>query len=119
MPVGPAISNSPVARRIRLSNSTARRPSRPYPGAIDLRSGCGYVGSTGIELALFYDRDYADLQRRPDAMPHYVFYEMGRNFYTFGDRHSASLPVLRCSSGMSVWMSNNSATSTPKTRRDD
>jgi hypothetical protein len=21
-------------------------------------------------------------------MPHYVFYEMGRNFYTFGDRHS-------------------------------
>ena len=21
-------------------------------------------------------------------MPHYYFYEMGRNFYTFGDRHS-------------------------------
>ena len=21
-------------------------------------------------------------------MPHYVFYEMGRNYYTFGDRHS-------------------------------
>jgi len=24
--------------------------------------------------------------RSPKAFPHYIFYEMGRNFYTFGDR---------------------------------
>jgi hypothetical protein len=51
-------------------------------------AGCGYVGLTGIELAMFYDHDYPELASHPKAMPHYVFYEMGRNFYTFGDRHS-------------------------------
>jgi len=52
-------------------------------------AGCGYVGSSGIELAMFYDWNYPALQKNPDAMPHYVFYEMGRNFFTLGDRHSA------------------------------
>ncbi len=52
-------------------------------------AGCGFVGSTGIELAMFYGWNYPALLRNPDAMPHYVFYEMGRNFYTLGDRHSA------------------------------
>ena len=51
-------------------------------------AGCGYVGVTGIELAMFYDHNYPGLKTRPAAMPHYVFYEMGRNYYTFGDRHS-------------------------------
>jgi hypothetical protein len=51
-------------------------------------AGCGYLGLTGIELAMFYDWNYPALQRNADTMPHYVFYEMGRNFYTFGDRHS-------------------------------
>ncbi len=51
-------------------------------------AGCGYVGATGIELAMFYDSNYPDLKAHPKAMPHYVFYEMGRNYYTFGDRHS-------------------------------
>lgn len=51
-------------------------------------AGCGYVGATGIELAMFYDNNYPELKTRPNAMPHYVFYEMGRNYYTFGDRHS-------------------------------
>lgn len=51
-------------------------------------AGCGYVGHTGIELALFYDHDLPRLAANPEAMPHYVFYEMGRNFYVFGDRHS-------------------------------
>jgi hypothetical protein len=51
-------------------------------------AGCGYIGVSGIELAMFYDRNYPDLKKNPDAMPHYAFYEMGRNFYTFGDRHS-------------------------------
>lgn len=51
-------------------------------------AGCGYVGATGIELAMFYDDNYPELKAHPNAMPHYVFYEMGRNYYTFGDRHS-------------------------------
>jgi hypothetical protein len=51
-------------------------------------AGCGYVGASGIELAMFYRWNYAALKRDPHAIPHYVFYEMGRNFFTFGDRHS-------------------------------
>lgn len=51
-------------------------------------AGCGYLGASGIELAMFYRWNYPALQRDPQAIPHYVFYEMGRNFYTFGDRHS-------------------------------
>lgn len=50
--------------------------------------GCGYVGVTGIEYAGFYDRDVSLLRSNPKAMPHYYFYEMGRNFYVFEDRHS-------------------------------
>lgn len=50
--------------------------------------GCGFVGATGIELAKFYQVDWPAFASNPSAMPHYVFYEMGRNFYTFGDRHS-------------------------------
>ena len=50
--------------------------------------GCAYIGATGIEFAGFYDEDCALLASNPKAMPHYYFYEMGRNFYTFGDRHS-------------------------------
>jgi hypothetical protein len=37
---------------------------------------------------MFYDHNYPALQKHPRAMPHYVFYEMGRNYYTFGERHS-------------------------------
>lgn len=82
------------------SDLTGRKP-RPYkqlhgkapiaavPGfEYTCGAGCGYVGSTGIELAMFYNWNYPALRKNPDAMPHYVFYEMGRNFYTFGDRHS-------------------------------
>jgi hypothetical protein len=50
--------------------------------------GCGFIGVTGIELAKFYDQDYPALRANPGSMPHYVYYEMGRNFFTFGDRHS-------------------------------
>jgi hypothetical protein len=50
--------------------------------------GCGNVGATNIELSGFYKSDYNLIVRSPKAFPHYVFYEMGRNFYTFGDRHS-------------------------------
>lgn len=59
------------------------------PGAdLTCGAGCGYVGATGIELAMFYDHDYPLLKTQPKTMPHYVFYEMGRNYYTFGDKHS-------------------------------
>jgi hypothetical protein len=51
-------------------------------------AGCGFVGASGIELAMFYRWNYPALKLDPQAIPHYVFYEMGRNFYTFGDRHS-------------------------------
>ncbi len=50
--------------------------------------GCGYIGVTGIEYAGFYDEDSRLLASKPKAMPHYYFYEMGRNFYTFEERHS-------------------------------
>lgn len=52
-------------------------------------AGCGYLGATGIELGMFYGWNYPALKRNSNAMPHYVFYEMGRNFYTLGERHSA------------------------------
>ena len=58
------------------------------PDGFTCGAGCGYIGVTGIELAMFYHSNYPALKKNPDAMPHYVFYEMGRNFYTFGDRHS-------------------------------
>ncbi len=79
---------------------TGRRPSplREFEGKVTIAAvpdydltcgaGCGYVGATGIELAMFYDYNYPELKAHTNAMPHYVFYEMGRNYYTFGDRHS-------------------------------
>jgi hypothetical protein len=50
--------------------------------------GCGYIGATGIEVAGFYATDYPLAARAPKAFSHYYFYEMGRNYYLFGDRHS-------------------------------
>lgn len=74
------------------------RPFKQFEGKVTIAAvpsaeltcgaGCGYVGATGIELAMFYDQNYPQLKSHPKAMPHYVFYEMGRNYYTFGDRHS-------------------------------
>lgn len=57
-------------------------------GELTCGYGCGYIGATGIEVSAFYRIDYPQIRRAPDAFPHYYFYEMGRNFYTFGDRHS-------------------------------
>lgn len=51
--------------------------------------GCGYIGATGIEVGGFYASDYPLVKTDTNAFAHYYFYEMGRNFYTFGDRHSA------------------------------
>lgn len=50
--------------------------------------GCGYVGATGIEASAFYSIDLPAFQKNPQSFQHYYFYEMGRNYFVFGDRHS-------------------------------
>lgn len=50
--------------------------------------GCGYVGATGIEVGKFDTEDWPEFRKNPDSFAHYYFYEMARNFYLFGDRHS-------------------------------
>ena len=50
--------------------------------------GCGYVGATGIEMTHFYDGHYPALKKDPNDVPHAYFYEMGRNYFTFGDKHN-------------------------------
>lgn len=50
--------------------------------------GCGYVGSTGIEVSAFYHIDLPKFEKQPESFQHYYFYEMGRNFFVFGDRAS-------------------------------
>jgi hypothetical protein len=57
-------------------------------GGLTCGVGCGYVGSTGVELAMFYEANVGEWKRDPLSFPHYGFYELGRNFYTFGERHS-------------------------------
>ena len=51
--------------------------------------GCGQLGSTGIEVTAFDRVDYPMVAKDRTAFPHYYFYEMGRNWFVFGDRHSA------------------------------
>lgn len=50
--------------------------------------GCGYVGATGIEIIQFYGDHLPSFKKNPKTMPHAYYYEMGRNFYTFGHKHS-------------------------------
>lgn len=50
--------------------------------------GCGTIGHIGIEVCDFYTHDYDIVNKNRDAFRHYYFYEMGRNFFVFGDRHS-------------------------------
>lgn len=57
-------------------------------GRLTCGLGCGWVGATGIEVAKFYNEDLPMVAKDPDAFPHYFFYEMGRNYFVFGDRHS-------------------------------
>lgn len=52
-------------------------------------AGCGRVGHTGIEVARFSRHDYPMVQKDMDAFAHYYFYEMGRNYFVFGNRHDA------------------------------
>lgn len=58
-------------------------------GRLTCGVGCGKIGAAGVEVCGFYDHDYALVQQDPRAFPHYYFYEIGRNYYVFGDRHSS------------------------------
>lgn len=48
--------------------------------------GCGFLGATGVEVGGFYDHDYPLVQKQPKAFPHLYFYEIGRNYFLFGDQ---------------------------------
>ena len=50
--------------------------------------GCGYVGATGIEMTRFYDGHYLGAKKNEKNIPHVYFYEMGRNYFGFGERHN-------------------------------
>lgn len=77
---------SPVARGLVDGKPTiAAVPD----GRLTCGLGCGAIGVTGVEVAGFYDHDYPLVQRTARAIPHLYFYEMGRNYYVFGDRHSS------------------------------
>jgi hypothetical protein len=52
-------------------------------------AGCGFIGATGIQAGGFYESVYPALSTMPNQVPHLYFYEMGRNFYTFGDKHES------------------------------
>lgn len=58
------------------------------PDGMTCGYGCGYVGATGIEMTKFYRGQVPRLQKDPKAVPHAYFYEMGRNYFTFGKRHN-------------------------------
>ncbi|MGD1979098.1 MAG: hypothetical protein PVJ98_06890 [Akkermansiaceae bacterium] len=58
-------------------------------GGLTCGYGCGYVGATGIEMTDFHRGHYPKLLKNNDAVPHAYFYEMGRNYFTFGRRHDA------------------------------
>lgn len=60
--------------------------------------GCGFVGATGNEASAFCRKDYPLAISDPGAFSHYYFYEMGRNYCAFRDRHSL------CVTGFAVFM---------------
>jgi len=67
-----------------------RAPIAAIPGGgLTCGFGCGFVGATGIEVNGFYNGTYESIKKDPRNTPHVYFYEMGRNFFTFGDKHSA------------------------------
>ncbi len=67
-----------------------RTPIAAIPdGGLTCGAGCGRVGATGIEANYFYSSTYKNLEKNPKAVPHLYFYEMGRNFFTFGNKHDA------------------------------
>lgn len=52
----------------------------------------GYLGGIGIEVALFYDNPFGEPGdyekfKETGVLSEYYFYEMGRNYYLFGESH--------------------------------
>ena len=67
-------------------------------GRLTCGIGCGVIGAAGVEVCGFYGNDYPLVRRDPRAFPHYYFYEIGRNYYVFGNRHSSFI------TGFAVYM---------------
>jgi hypothetical protein len=72
-----------VGQRINGNPVIAAIPYDAYTCGI----GCGFLGHEGIETTGFYTVHYPDLLIDPTAVAHLYFYEMGRNYYTFGAKH--------------------------------
>lgn len=66
-----------------------RSPLAALPTGTDLTCGlgCGYVGAQGVEVNGFYEETYPRLKKNTKEIPHLYFYELGRNFFTFGRKH--------------------------------
>lgn len=79
------IGRAPRNRR----NLRGKAPIAAVPdGRLTCGVGCGMIGHVGIEVCAFSPHDYEMVAGNRDAFPHYYFYEMGRNYFVFGDRHS-------------------------------
>jgi hypothetical protein len=61
-------------------------------------AGCGFIGFTGIEVGVFYSWDYPNTSKNRKQFSDYYFYEMARNYFRFGNRHSTF------TTGFSVFM---------------
>ncbi len=85
-------------------------------------AGCGYMGMTGIEIAGFYrgfngaPGDYDTVHKDRELFFDYYFYEMGRNYYLFGDRislFSTGFPVAMrhvCMEDVKKWKDQDTST---------
>ena len=86
------IGRSPAPYKVH--NGKATIAAVPDVSCID-SWGRGQIAMTGIEVAGFYKDflggvgDFDQFRKDPNAFRHYYFYEMGRNYFLFGDRHSA------------------------------
>ncbi|MGI9239543.1 MAG: calcium-binding protein [Verrucomicrobiales bacterium] len=86
---GWALYREIVGKSPKMHKAYAGKPTiaiLPAPG-LSCGYGCGYVGSTGIEMSDFKNH-YRAAEADPLAVPHAYFYEIGRNFFVYRDRHS-------------------------------
>lgn len=68
-------------------------------------AGCGYLGATGVEIAnSFFESMYAAVLQH-DYYDQIPFYELGRNFYYFGEQLGFHEPDADpVGTGFAVWM---------------
>ncbi|MDD2598701.1 MAG: calcium-binding protein [Kiritimatiellae bacterium] len=79
------IQRSPV--ELKKLNGKTTITALPHIG-LSCGIGCGYIGASGVEVAGFYNHDYPMAVKNNKQFSHYYFYEMGRNYYVFDNRHS-------------------------------